>query len=167
MPEQLEAEPGAALTLFGDHIEKARRFTRNLAVHGEERGLIGPLEVPRLWTRHILNSAIAAPYFQGRAVDVGSGAGLPGLVLAIARPDVEWTLIEPMERRIAWLTEQTDELGLDNVEIVRARGRAGSVVSNATISATSPSAAFAAEKPPMKATSEEPSSRSRPGSSPV
>ncbi len=122
MPEQLEAEPGAALTLFGDHIEKARRFTRNLAVHGEERGLIGPLEVPRLWTRHILNSAIAAPYFSGRAVDVGSGAGLPGLVLAIARPDVEWTLIEPMERRTAWLSEQVAELELENVTVARMRG---------------------------------------------
>lgn len=122
MPEQLEAEPGAALTLFGDHIEKARRFTRNLAVHGEERGLIGPLEVPRLWTRHILNSAIAAPYFSGRAVDVGSGAGLPGLVLAIACPDVEWTLIEPMERRTAWLSEQVAELELENVTVARMRG---------------------------------------------
>ncbi len=94
MPDQLETEPSAATSLFGDTIEKARRFTANLAAHGEERGLIGPLEVPRLWTRHILNSAIAAPYFGGRAVDVGSGAGLPGLVLAIARPDVEWMLID-------------------------------------------------------------------------
>ncbi|MFJ4036860.1 16S rRNA (guanine(527)-N(7))-methyltransferase RsmG [Microbacterium sp. NPDC090007] len=122
MPEQLESEPAAAAHLFGDRIEIARRFTQNLAVHGEERGLIGPLEVPRLWTRHILNSAIAAPYFHGRAVDVGSGAGLPGLVLAIARPDVEWTLIEPMERRTAWLSEQVAELGLSNVTVARMRG---------------------------------------------
>lgn len=122
MPEQLEAEPVAAAELFGDRIEVARRFTSNLAAHGEERGLIGPLEVPRLWTRHILNSAIAAPFFAGAAVDVGSGAGLPGLVLAIARPDVEWTLIEPMERRTAWLTEQVAELGLDNVTVERLRG---------------------------------------------
>lgn len=122
MPEQLETEPSAALTLFGDNIEKARRFTENLALYGEQRGLIGPLEVPRLWTRHILNSAIAAPYFAGRAVDVGSGAGLPGLVLAIARPDVEWTLIEPMERRTAWLSEQVAELELENVTVARMRG---------------------------------------------
>ncbi len=122
MPEQLESEPAAAADLFGDQIERARRFTSNLATHGEERGLIGPLEVPRLWTRHILNSAIAAPYFHGRAVDVGSGAGLPGLVLAIARPDVEWTLIEPMERRTAWLSEQVDDLGLTNVTVARMRG---------------------------------------------
>lgn len=122
MAEQLETEPDAAATLFGDRIDLARRFAENLAVHGEERGLIGPLEVPRLWTRHILNSAIAAPFFSGRAVDVGSGAGLPGLVLAIARPDVEWTLIEPMERRTAWLTEQVSELGLSNVSVARMRG---------------------------------------------
>ncbi|MDQ1138499.1 16S rRNA (guanine527-N7)-methyltransferase [Microbacterium sp. SORGH_AS 1204] len=122
MPEQLEAEPVAAAQLFADRIETARRFTANLAAHGEERGLIGPLELPRLWTRHILNSAIAAPYFAGSAVDVGSGAGLPGLVLAIARPDVEWTLIEPMERRTAWLTEQVSDLELDNVTVERMRG---------------------------------------------
>ncbi|WP_270353066.1 16S rRNA (guanine(527)-N(7))-methyltransferase RsmG [Microbacterium testaceum] len=122
MPEHLESEPAAAADLFGEQIERARRFTSNLATHGEERGLIGPLEVPRLWTRHILNSAIAAPYFHGRAVDVGSGAGLPGLVLAIARPDVEWTLIEPMERRTAWLSEQVDDLGLTNVTVARMRG---------------------------------------------
>lgn len=122
MSEQLETEPAVAASLFGDSIDRARRFTENLARHGEERGLIGPLEVPRLWTRHILNSAIAAPYFHGRSVDVGSGAGLPGLVLAIARPDVEWTLIEPMERRTAWLTEQVAELELSNVTVARMRG---------------------------------------------
>ncbi len=91
-------------------------------MHGEERGLIGPAELPRLWTRHILNSAIAAEYFSGSAVDVGSGAGLPGLVLAIARPDVQWTLIEPMERRTAWLTEQVQDLELTNVTVERMRG---------------------------------------------
>ncbi|MBB3157564.1 16S rRNA (guanine527-N7)-methyltransferase [Microbacterium proteolyticum] len=122
MPEQLEAEPVAAADLFGDRIDAARRFAANLAAHGEERGLIGPLEVPRLWTRHILNSVIAAPFFDGAAVDVGSGAGLPGLVLAIARPDVEWTLIEPMERRTAWLSEQVADLELDNVSVERMRG---------------------------------------------
>ena len=120
----IEAEPTEAALLFGDRIESARRFTKALGAHGEERGLIGPLEPPRLWTRHILNSAIAAPLFRSgdRVGDIGSGAGLPGLVLAIARPDVDWVLIEPMERRVAWLEEQTDALGLGNVEIVRARG---------------------------------------------
>lgn len=120
----METEPAEASALFGEHLDRARAFTRALGEHGEERGLIGPLEPPRLWSRHILNSAVAAPLFPvgGRVADVGSGAGLPGLVLAIARPDVEWVLIEPMERRVTWLQEQVDALGLDNVEILRARG---------------------------------------------
>ncbi|WP_454115984.1 16S rRNA (guanine(527)-N(7))-methyltransferase RsmG [Microbacterium aurum] len=121
---QVEPEPASAAVVFGDRLDLVRRFTAALAAHGEERGLIGPLEPPRLWNRHILNSAIAAPLFPtgGRVADVGSGAGLPGLVLAIARPDVEWVLIEPMERRVAWLNEQQRELGLDNVEVIRGRG---------------------------------------------
>lgn len=118
----LELEPAAAVTLFGDNIDKARAFTQALAEQGEERGLIGPLELPRLWTRHILNSAITAPLFSGRVGDVGSGAGLPGLVLAIARPDVEWVLIEPMERRVNWLNEQVEALELSNVTVFRGRG---------------------------------------------
>ncbi len=118
---EIEPEPAAAERIFGGRIDLARQFTRALGEHGEERGLIGPLEPPRLWSRHVLNSAVIAPLFNGRVGDVGSGAGLPGLVLAIARPDVEWVLIEPMERRVAWLAEQVDSLGLDNVDIVRAR----------------------------------------------
>lgn len=117
----VEAEPDAAAAVFGAQLEQARRFTAALAAEGELRGLIGPLELPRLWTRHVLNSAVVAPLFQGRVADVGSGAGLPGLVLAIARPDVAFTLIEPMERRVAWLQEQSAALGLENVEVVRAR----------------------------------------------
>lgn len=117
----VEQEPAEAAVVFGDRIDLARRFTAALGEHGEERGLIGPLEPPRLWSRHILNSAVIAPLFSGRVADVGSGAGLPGLVLAIARPDVEWVLIEPMERRVAWLNEQADDLGLSNVTVVRAR----------------------------------------------
>lgn len=118
---EIEQEPEAAATIFGDRIEVARAFTASLGQHGEERGLIGPLEPPRLWSRHILNSAVIAPMFSGRVGDIGTGAGLPGLVLAIARPDVQWVLIEPMERRIAWLNEQAMELGLTNVEVIRAR----------------------------------------------
>ena len=119
---EIEQEPTVAKQIFGDRIELARRFTEALGHHGEERGLIGPLEPPRLWTRHILNSAVIAPLFSpGRDGDVGSGAGLPGVVLAIARPDVEWVLIEPMERRVTWLNEQVAALGLSNVEVVRAR----------------------------------------------
>ena len=136
----IEREPDAAAEIFGDRIGLARRFTEALGEHGEERGLIGPLEPPRLWSRHILNSAVTAPLFSGRVGDVGSGAGLPGIVLAIARPDVEWILIEPMERRVAWLTEQIDELGLDNVEVLRARAedwRRGPVLDAATARAVS------------------------------
>ena len=118
---ELEVEPEIAAELFGDRIDVARSFTETLAREGEERGLIGPLELPRLWTRHILNSVIAAPLFHGSVADIGSGAGLPGLVLAIARPDVQWTLIEPMERRVTWLNEQVSALALTNVDIVRAR----------------------------------------------
>ena len=122
MTDGLEPEPAAAAEVFGAHLEQGRRFTASLARHGEELGLIGPLELPRLWTRHILNSALVAPLLRpGRVGDVGSGAGLPGLVLAIMRPDVSFTLIEPMERRVAWLERQAGELGLTNVEVVRAR----------------------------------------------
>ena len=117
----LEQEPSSAADLFGDRIDVARAFTAALSREGEERGLIGPLELPRLWTRHILNSAIAAPLFHGSVADIGSGAGLPGLVLAIARPDVQWTLIEPMERRVTWLNEQVEALDLSNVVVLRAR----------------------------------------------
>jgi 16S rRNA (guanine527-N7)-methyltransferase len=119
---ELEQEPAVAASLFGERIDLARRFTGDLAREGELRGLIGPLELPRLWSRHVLNSALLAPLLRaGRVGDVGSGAGLPGLVLAIARPDVRFVLIEPMERRVDWLTEESATLGLENVEVVRAR----------------------------------------------
>ncbi|OIH99617.1 MULTISPECIES: 16S rRNA (guanine(527)-N(7))-methyltransferase RsmG [unclassified Curtobacterium] len=119
----VEAEPAAAVTLFGARIDLARSFTAELARRGEELGLIGPRELPQLWTRHILNSALLAPLLEarGRVADVGSGAGLPGLVLAIARPDVSFTLIEPMERRVDWLTSEAARLGLENVTVLRAR----------------------------------------------
>jgi len=119
---ELESEPAAAAAVFGEHLELGRRFTNALAEHGEQLGLIGPLELPRLWTRHIVNSALIAPLLRpGRVADVGSGAGLPGLVLAIVRPDVSFTLIEPMERRVDWLARQLDELELSNVVVERAR----------------------------------------------
>lgn len=111
-----------AKKVFGDHYDKAVAFTALLTEHGVERGLIGPREVDRLWERHILNSAVVAELLpQGaRVVDVGSGAGLPGIPLAIARPDLELTLLEPMARRVAWLTECVDALGL-TVAVVRGR----------------------------------------------
>ncbi len=117
----LEQEPRAAAILFGDRIELARSYTASLAALGETLGLIGPRELPQLWSRHILNSAVLAPLLRGRVGDVGSGAGLPGLVLAIARPDVHLTLIEPMERRTDWLQSEVDRMGLDNVRVLRAR----------------------------------------------
>lgn len=117
-----EPEPEVAASVFGSRIDVAREFTASLAADGERRGLIGPLELPRIWTRHVLNSALVAGLLRPGVVgDVGSGAGLPGLVLAIARPDVSFVLIEPMERRVAWLTEQVESLGLENVEVLRAR----------------------------------------------
>jgi 16S rRNA (guanine527-N7)-methyltransferase len=118
----LEDEPAVASTLFGDRVELARTYTNDLARRGEELGLIGPLELPRLWTRHIVNCALVAPLLNpGLVGDVGSGAGLPGLVLAIARPDVSFLLIEPMERRVDWLIAESAELGLENVTVLRAR----------------------------------------------
>ncbi len=121
IPAELSA---AVSTLFGDRSALAQRFAEELASSAVERGLIGPREVPRLWDRHVLNcAAIAEMVPMGSSVaDVGSGAGLPGLVLAIARPDLQLTLIEPLQRRVAWLDEVVDRLGLrDAVTVVRSR----------------------------------------------
>lgn len=98
-------------------------YVNSLSTVGVERGLIGPREVPRIWERHILNSAaVMTRVPEGSVVaDVGSGAGLPGLVWAIARPDLSVTLIEPLLRRTVFLDEMCDELGLDNVRVLRAR----------------------------------------------
>ncbi len=117
----VEAEPSSSTEFFGSGIERAREYAELLAKHGEQLGLLGPLEYPRLWTRHILNSVLAKDLFAGRVMDVGSGGGLPGIPLAIARPDVHFTLVEPMERRSDWLNRCVTELDLDNVEVRRAR----------------------------------------------
>lgn len=117
----LEPEPSIAADLFGDQIGLARSFVADLAEHGETLGLVGPAEYPRLWTRHVINSVLMASLVHGRVADVGSGAGLPGIPLAIARPDVAFTLIEPMERRTAWLEDEIARLGLQNVTVIRAR----------------------------------------------
>ncbi|WP_290515964.1 16S rRNA (guanine(527)-N(7))-methyltransferase RsmG [Aeromicrobium sp.] len=109
--------------MFSTRLSVVEQFASILASDGVTRGLIGPREVPRLWDRHILNSAVVEPRVpQGSTVaDVGSGAGLPGLVWAIARPDLDVTLIEPLLRRTVFLDEVIETLGLDNVTVVRAR----------------------------------------------
>jgi 16S rRNA (guanine527-N7)-methyltransferase len=98
-------------------------YAASLATDGVVRGLIGPREVPRLWERHLLNCAVLGDAIPAKAVvcDIGSGAGLPGLVLAIARPDLRITLVEPLLRRTTYLSEVVEDLGLDNVEVVRGR----------------------------------------------
>jgi 16S rRNA (guanine527-N7)-methyltransferase len=120
---ELELEPASAEQVFGAGIGQARDYATNLVLDADLLGLLGPREMPKLWTRHILNSAVVAELLQpGDSVaDVGSGAGLPGIPMAIARPDVQFTLIEPMERRASWLQEQARELGLENVTVLRAR----------------------------------------------
>lgn len=123
MVEITPAELKAAESIFGDRLDLARRYVEHLATSGTERGLIGPREVPRLWSRHVLNCAVIESQIAhgSHVADVGSGAGLPGLCLAIARPDLELTLIEPLERRVIWLQEVVDDLGLENVTIMRTR----------------------------------------------
>ena len=110
--------------MFGDRLELATAYAGWLAGAGTERGLLGPREVDRLWERHLLNCAVLGEVVpQGVTVgDLGSGAGLPGLPLALARPDLEVTLIEPLLRRATFLTEVVAALGLPQVEVVRSRG---------------------------------------------
>ncbi len=113
----------AAEKIFGENVPLAERFVEHLSTSGIERGLLGPREVPRLWGRHVLNCAVVAQLMpdDARVADVGSGAGLPGLTFAIARPDLQVTLIEPLERRVQWLQEVIADLGLENVEVLRGR----------------------------------------------
>ena len=118
-----EIEPSAAAAIFGAGVDQARGYAEALIRDGDELGLLGPRELPKLWTRHSLNSAVVAELLvAGETVaDVGSGAGLPGIPMAIARPEISFTLIEPMERRSNWLKEQVRDLGLQNVGVLRAR----------------------------------------------
>jgi 16S rRNA (guanine527-N7)-methyltransferase len=124
----VSAAPGAAAALFGSRLDRAQRYAQILAGAGVERGLLGPREVGRLWDRHILNSAAVAELFDynDRIADIGSGAGLPGIPLALARPDLRLTLIEPLLRRSEFLREVVDDLGLE-ITIVRGRAEDRSV----------------------------------------
>lgn len=115
--------PDVAAGVFSDALPLAERFAGLLAEAGVLRGLIGPREVPRIWERHLINCALL-----GEAIgedlevcDVGSGAGLPGIVLALSRPDLRITLVEPLLRRTTFLEEAVAALGLTNVEVVRSR----------------------------------------------
>jgi len=112
-----------AAGMFGEHLELARRYAEHLATTAVERGLVGPREAARVWERHVLNCAVLGELIpvQARVVDVGSGAGLPGIPLALARPDLRIVLVEPLARRVEWLTEVLNELALD---VVVERGRA-------------------------------------------
>lgn len=109
--------------MFSGALPEAEAFARLLATDGIVRGLIGPREVPRLWERHLLNCAVVTDVVApGQTVcDIGSGAGLPGLVMAIRRPDLTVTLVEPLLRRTTFLEEAVAALGLENVQVVRAR----------------------------------------------
>ncbi|OLT54438.1 16S rRNA (guanine(527)-N(7))-methyltransferase RsmG [Cellulosimicrobium sp. CUA-896] len=113
----------AVRTYFGEAYPAVESFAARLRDEGEVRGLIGPRELDRIWDRHILNSAAVVPFLpeSGLIADVGSGAGLPGVVVAAMRPRATVYLIEPMERRCAWLAEIVADLGLTNVEIKRGR----------------------------------------------
>lgn len=121
--KHFEAEPDTAEGIFGSQIGLARQYAQKLANDSDELGLLGPRELDKIWSRHILNSAVVAELVKpGELVaDVGSGAGLPGIPMAIAAPETDFVLIEPMDRRASWLQEVVDELDLQNVEVVRAR----------------------------------------------
>jgi 16S rRNA (guanine527-N7)-methyltransferase len=126
MPDPLDADPagppGAGAGLFGERLPLARRYAEHLASTGVERGLIGPHEAPRIWERHVLNCAVVAELVPdgARLVDIGSGAGLPGIPLALVRPDLTIVLVEPLARRVEWLEEVVADLGLD-VRVDRGR----------------------------------------------
>ncbi|QPK79161.1 16S rRNA (guanine(527)-N(7))-methyltransferase RsmG [Corynebacterium lizhenjunii] len=121
--------PASAADVFGPRLELAQRYHDSLATDGNQRGFMGPREIPRLWERHILNCAVIGQVMaqEARIVDVGSGAGLPGIPLAIARPDLQITLIEPLLKRSTYLSEVTQMLGLDNVTVLRGRAEEGPI----------------------------------------
>ena len=124
-PSGLAPPPEQAGEVFADRLPVATRYAELLATTGISHGLVGPRETGRLWERHLLNCAVVQELLPAdiRVVDIGSGAGLPGLVLAIARPDLSLHLVEPLLRRTTWLEEAVQELGLDNVTVHRGRAQ--------------------------------------------
>ncbi|MGB3771596.1 MAG: 16S rRNA (guanine(527)-N(7))-methyltransferase RsmG [Rhodococcus sp. (in: high G+C Gram-positive bacteria)] len=122
----------AVVRVFGSRADLATEYHASLSGDGVERGLIGPREVPRLWERHLLNCAVVGELIPEGAtvVDVGSGAGLPGIPLAIARPDLTVVLVEPLLRRTVYLAEVVERLGLD-VTVVRGRAEQPGVIKEA------------------------------------
>jgi 16S rRNA (guanine527-N7)-methyltransferase len=119
-----EVEPKEAQEVYGEYITQARQYFDLLVRDGDLLGLIGPRELPKLWSRHILNSAVVADLVEDEQLvaDVGSGAGFPGIPMAILRPKVKFVLIEPMERRANWLADVVvPTLGLENVKVLRGR----------------------------------------------
>ncbi|MFF0266047.1 16S rRNA (guanine(527)-N(7))-methyltransferase RsmG [Kribbella sp. NPDC004536] len=124
MTEEVSREtPPLVDKLFPRAAARLSAYAELLATQGTLRGLIGPREVPRLWDRHLLNCAVVERLVpeESSVADVGTGAGLPGIVLAIVRPDLHVDLIEPLLRRTTFLQEAVDVLGLDNATVVRAR----------------------------------------------
>lgn len=127
----LEAQPQYASKLFGDRLPIASEYVRILARDSDRLGLLGPREFPKIWSRHVAHCALLSELVGeqeptrsaniGDVLDLGSGAGLPGIPLAIALPQRRFTLLEPMERRADWLRRTSVELGLENVEVARER----------------------------------------------
>ena len=129
MDTELPVPPDVAAAVFGAALDRAVAYAEILATDGTVRGVIGPREVPRLWDRHLLNSAVVAELIPpgARLVDAGSGAGLPGIPLALARSDLAVTLLEPLARRHDFLVECVARLGLESVTVVRGRAEEGLV----------------------------------------
>ncbi|PXA77042.1 16S rRNA (guanine(527)-N(7))-methyltransferase RsmG [Auritidibacter sp. NML100628] len=123
----LKAQPvwvqDAVSHFYDDAGDIAQRYVNHLVTTGVEWGLLGPREIPIMWERHVLNCVATEALFPSGVLvaDVGSGAGLPGVALAIARPDVQFVLIEPLERRVGWLVDVIADLDLPNVDVIRAR----------------------------------------------
>lgn len=123
VPQGAPPPPPAAEVVFGVRLPLARRYADLLATTGISHGLVGPREAPRLWERHLVNCAVMESMLEQdtAVIDIGSGAGLPGLVLAVVRPDLQVHLVEPLLRRTTWLNDTISELGLGNVQVHRGR----------------------------------------------